>query len=625
LVATVGTTYSRFRFSTAMGLSFTGLAPDGEVEDYEVDIEEISNKWAQYPDVSLPGLHAHDYDILYYERIILADDWICDGGWVTDIHWWGNYELDVFNVERRGAGIEYFHLSIHALDPTGCLPQDPEIWGVDIPFSSLTEYNSGLINIEGCTIYLYDYILEEPFPQIQGNHYWLDITAFCTDPLDPAYWRWQEAGRSTTPILCGATDKVVPVPNVWNTISWTNNRFSDMAFVITSESVPELDLGDVIDPTYPTLLVNNGAAHIIDPTVYLGNSIDAEFDGQPDPLALGDDNDGNDDEDGVTVVFALYSGGGGAFDVVASVPGYLNCWIDYNVNGNWTEANEHAINDQWINTGSNWMFISVPGTAVVGNTFARFRFSTVSGLSYTGVAPDGEVEDHEVRIEGDVDVNLKVFLEGPYNGTAMNTILNSQGLIPLYQPYNSDPSAIWYYTGSESVGSIPGANITDWVMVEFRDALTAFSATGATMASQQAAFILNDGSVVGLDGISPVKTNGIYQYNLFVVIWQRNHLGVLSANPLLPSGINQYSYDFTTPPGQAYLNGQKLLGGSIYGMYGGDSKPDGFIDNLDKTVWSNSAGTTGYLPADHNMDAEVDNKDKNDIWIPNNGKGTKVP
>ncbi len=36
--ATVGTTFSRWRLSTAHGLSFDGPAPDGEVEDHQVAI-----------------------------------------------------------------------------------------------------------------------------------------------------------------------------------------------------------------------------------------------------------------------------------------------------------------------------------------------------------------------------------------------------------------------------------------------------------------------------------------------------------------------------------------------------------------------------------------------------------
>ena len=625
LIATVGTTYARFRFSSSTGLSYTGIAPDGEVEDYEVIIEEIPNKWAQYPDPNLPGLHAHDYDLPPYEQIILADDWVCEGGWVTDIHWWGNYELDPFGQEIRGSGIEYFHLSIHTYDAATCLPQDPEIWGIDIPFSTLVELNTGLVNLEGCNIYQYEFFLDEPFPQVQGTHYWLDITAFCSDPLDPAHWRWQESGRTTLPILCGASEKTIPLPGIWNTITWINNRFSDMAFLLTSEPAPELDMGDAADPTYPTLLANNGAAHIIDYTVYLGNSIDPDTDGQPDPLALGDDNDGNDDEDGVSVLFPLIVGGGGGVGIIASAAGTVNAWFDFNQNGNWTEADEHILIDAPVNPGGNMLFFSIPNNAIIGKTIARFRYSTSSGLSYTGLAPDGEVEDYEFLIEGEADVYLNVFLEGPYNGTGMDPHLNTSGVIPLNQPYDSDATAIWYYTGTESVSSIPGVNIIDWVEVEFRDAPSAPLATPATTVNTQAAFLLSDGSIVGLDGTGPLKVYGIYTHNLYAVIWHRNHLGILSANPLVPSGINQYSYDFTTGPGQAYLGGQVHLGGGIYGMYGADGTPDGFIDGLDKSIWTLEAGNTGYNPADYNLDTQVDNKDKNDFWIPNIGKGTQVP
>jgi hypothetical protein len=45
--AVEGTTYARFRFSTAGGLPYDGPAPDGEVEDYPVEI--ILLKWSQPP------------------------------------------------------------------------------------------------------------------------------------------------------------------------------------------------------------------------------------------------------------------------------------------------------------------------------------------------------------------------------------------------------------------------------------------------------------------------------------------------------------------------------------------------------------------------------------------------
>ncbi len=149
---------------------------------------------------------------------------------------------------------------------------------------------------------------------------------------------------------------------------------------------------------YPTLLANNGARHIIDPNVYLGNSIDIDTDGQPDMTADGDDNDGNDDEDGVLIPTVLGHGQMTTITVIASVDGYLNGWIDYNSSGNWTEADEHIFIDQPLVAGANILVIHVPNTSDKGTTYARFRFSTSAGLSYIGQAPNGEVEDYQVEI-----------------------------------------------------------------------------------------------------------------------------------------------------------------------------------------------------------------------------------
>jgi hypothetical protein len=406
-----------------------------------------------------------------------------------------------------------------------------------------------------------------------------------------------------------------------------DGEVEDYMILIEEEVQIEYDFGDAPDPTYPTMLVNNGARHLLDGVTFLGMGVDADLDGQPDPNALGDDNDGNDDEDGVTVIFPLSPGGTAGFDVVASVNGMLNGWIDFNGNGSWADPGEHIFADQPLSAGSNWQLFAVPNNAQVGKTFARFRFSTVGGLNYDGPAPDGEVEDHQVIIHGDVSVGIKVYLEGAYNGMEMTTNLNAAGLLPLNQPYNADPTAKWYYTGAESVPVIPNADITDWLLVELRDAPSATLATGSTIVERKAAFLKKDGSVVSLDGVSPLQVNGVFVNQPFIVVWHRNHLGVLSANPLVPTGVNQYSYDFTTGAGQAYggVSGHKDMGSGTFGMFSADAEPDGQVDALDYLIWRNSSGTSGYQPADFNLDIQVDNKDKNDQWVPNSGKGTQVP
>ncbi|MCD4788643.1 MAG: hypothetical protein K8R37_01490, partial [Bacteroidales bacterium] len=222
-------------------------------------------------------------------------------------------------------------------------------------------------------------------------------------------------------------------------------------------------------------------------------------------------------------------------------------------------------------------------------------------------------------------VSLDVFLEGPFNSTDtdMNTDLNSDGLIPLAQPFNTAP---WNYTGTESATSIPNANIVDWVLVEFRDAVDAGSATSGTMIARQAAFLLNDGSIVGLDGASDLQFSYTPINQLFVVIWHRNHLGVLSAYALTGFG-DVYYYNFTNGPDKAYgTDAQKYLSSGIYGMIAGDVDGSGLINQDDKTIyWEPSAGTTGYNGSDLNLDTETDNKDKDDFWVPNLGLGTQVP
>lgn len=401
----------------------------------------------------------------------------------------------------------------------------------------------------------------------------------------------------------------------------------DVLFSSVENPAVEFDYGDTKDPSFPTLLISNGARHSIDGVTFLGNGIDPEFDGLPDDNSLGDDNDGIDDEDGVSFLSALSPGSSVTVNVNASTnTGWLNAWIDFDGNGTWADPGDQVFIDVPLTTGINSLVLTIPQTAKIDTTYSRFRFSTSPGLSYSGPALDGEVEDYEVLIEGDVEVSLKVFAEGPFVSTEMNTDLNDASLLPTLQPYGSDPLALWYYTGTESVISIPDANITDWIVVEFRDAQSAALATSLTTISKQAAFLMKDGSIVATDGSSPVKVDGLFQHNLYVVIWHRNHLGLMSATGILPAGVNQYSYDFTTGAGQAYLNGQKSLNGTVYGMIGGDGDPDGTIDNNDKAVkWSAEAGTSGYLSEDYNMDSQVDNNDKDDIWLPNNGSGTKIP
>jgi len=218
-------------------------------------------------------------------------------------------------------------------------------------------------------------------------------------------------------------------------------------------------------------------------------------------------------------------------------------------------------------------------------------------------------------------VDLTAFLEGPFNGTDMNTDLSDLTMLPVTQPYNTAP---WNYPGTESLGIVPLPNKVDWVLVELRDAAIAETATSATMIARKAAIIMNDGSVVNPDGSSNLEFSYTLNDQLFVVIWHRNHLGMMSAFPLTElAGV--YTYNFTTSMGMAYMNGQKNLNGNVYGMYSGDADANGEVNGSDKFLWIGDAGEKGYLSTDFNMNGHASNQDKNDKWLGNNGVTSKVP
>jgi hypothetical protein len=173
-------------------------------------------------------------------------------------------------------------------------------------------------------------------------------------------------------------------------------KVSNSAGTTTSTSavltVVRADFGDAPSP-YPTLLSADGARHRVVPGIYLGSQITFEPNGQPDPAANGDPGD-----DGISFITVPVRGQPCTIKVTASVNGFLDGWIDYNGNGSWSEATDQVFSSVPLSAGANFLTFNVPTSATLGNTYARFRFSTQGGLRFTGLAPDGEVEDYILKI-----------------------------------------------------------------------------------------------------------------------------------------------------------------------------------------------------------------------------------
>jgi hypothetical protein len=208
-----------------------------------------------------------------------------------------------------------------------------------------------------------------------------------------------------------------------------------MRFTVTILPAPKFDFGDAPD-SYRTTLKNKGAVHQILPGFQLGQTVDAESDGQPDSQALGDDNSpagAASDEDGVHFAGHLYIGLTGQVTVDGPLPtvggGKLDAWIDWNQDGDFDDPGEWFIVHQSL-SGTMSLTFQIPSNAVPGVTFSRFRL-TREGINVSyGAAPDGEVEDYKVTLE-----KLQLdFGDAPEEGTSYPTTLARDGARHLIVP-----------------------------------------------------------------------------------------------------------------------------------------------------------------------------------------------
>lgn len=164
------------------------------------------------------------------------------------------------------------------------------------------------------------------------------------------------------------------------------------------------DYGDAPAP-YRTLSSQNGAVHGLLQGFQLGARVDAEANGIPSVGADGDDASNVDDEDGILLgnltrnsqQFLGVSASTGSF-----AAGYLQGWIDFNQDGDWSDAGEQILTDVQLTTGIFTLGFTVPNVAdnLLGPTYARFRYSLQRGIGPTGSALGGEVEDYLVNILG---------------------------------------------------------------------------------------------------------------------------------------------------------------------------------------------------------------------------------
>jgi hypothetical protein len=403
-----------------------GVFLDGETEDYLLHVKEgltfctwdtddaHAMHWAQLPDTQATGI---DVDLA---GASLAEDFVAaQNGPVTQIHFWGSFKDDKW--PKLGVDSMEFEINIYANRPaTSSTSWDTPgelLWtghvepfrydvgeitsNVDEGWYEPTTALYGAANHK--RVYQYNICFDEDddrFSMRLGTTYWVEIVAVPSD--DTTYqFGWKTSKR----------DLQTGAKAVWynSTLGWramnypvghpSAGKAMDLSLVVVGTPQKDMDFGDAPNTTYPTRLASNGARHIIVSGVYLGRSVDGESDGQPNANATGDDLADTDDEDGVVFLTALVQGQPASVQVTASRQGALNAWIDWNGDGDWDDSGEQVATDVSLSAGVNTLSIEVPARATVGKTFARFRFSTIRGLRYNGLASDGEVEDYQVEVQ----------------------------------------------------------------------------------------------------------------------------------------------------------------------------------------------------------------------------------
>lgn len=258
--------------------------------------------------------------------------------------------------------------------------------------------------------------------------------------------------------------------------------------------------------------------------------------------------------------------------------------------------------------------------------------TTTNVASITGVASADFAREWKLA-DARYSFNATALLRGPWSsGTQLlNNTLNTSTLIPLAQPYTAAPFS---YPGTESVASIPNADVVDWVLVELRRPASRqpADASSSTIIGRKAGFILRNGSIVNPDGVTAISFDITKQDTSFLVIRHRNHLGVMSKKlPANESG--SFTNDFTVlanvyRSATATTDPVVALAGSTtkFGLWAGDANTSGTIGSTDvsSVKASIAGGLGGYRSQDVNMDGNTNSTDVSlvKLMTANGGSGS---
>ncbi|MBO9565673.1 MAG: carboxypeptidase regulatory-like domain-containing protein [Niastella sp.] len=284
-----------------------------------------------------------------------------------------------------------------------------------------------------------------------------------------------------------------------------------------------------------------------------------------------------------------------------------------------TDPDADAITYSWV---------APEGITLNDSTLAKPSFAVTAanqGKTYTLllIVSDGHLFTTDVvnvtvaAAPGGLIVAAKAILQGPYvaaNGL-MTDSLRSKSLIPLTDPYPA--------LGFTAIGT-PAANISasiltatgntaivDWIWLELRN-----NADPTQVVAARSALLRRDGSIVDLDGVSPVYFNNTANGSYYIAVRHRNHLGVMTLAPVALNTSTATAIDFSSPATATWGTDARTNQGGVMMLWAGDANGDGTVSynggNNDKNAVLGAVGLTTsnnvltiYHLTDVNMDGSV--------------------
>lgn len=249
---------------------------------------------------------------------------------------------------------------------------------------------------------------------------------------------------------------------------------------------------------------------------------------------------------------------------------------------------------------------------------AMNQIENTIGTSYEDLVTDCESQE-----TSKLEISAKVFLQGAYNTDTelMNDHLRRKELIPISSPYNALNTPTTQQQIEEKVFKTEGSlAVVDWVLVELRNANNPVD-----IAYTKAGLLLRNGQIVAIDGKSPININALHG-NYFVSVRHRNHLGVMTEEPVnFQSAMPPFVIDFTQPNTPVFGENARISAGELMLLWGGNADGNAFIvfqgaglaipdpDKIFFDVFLDEKNTKsfynhitkGYLNSDVNMDGEI--------------------